>query len=132
MAQKNTRYLCSGKSDMDDVLVSFFLISVSFYSNFNRQTEDIDISSDEEILCDDVESSFESISTDKSTVTITNEIYRRLMKASVDVYKSNEDIKKLNGIISNKDAKIKELQNEISVMKRSVMNMDKLSKVSFQ
>lgn len=97
---------------------SFF----DFYSNFNRQTEN-DISSDEE------EISFDYSDTD--TVTITNEIYQRLMQASVDVYKANENIKKLNGIISYKDAKIKELQKEVSVMKRKVMNMDKLSNVSF-
>lgn len=53
------------------------------------------------------------------------------MKASVDIYGANDTIKDLKDLIRNKDAKIKELQKEVSVMKRKVINMDKLSNVSF-
>lgn len=120
---------------MNDFLYSFVLISVSFYSIFNRLSKSNDISSDTEVSCGiDPESSFESLPTDidTSTVTISNEVYQRLLKASVDVYKANDTIKKLNDSIRNKNAKIKELQKEVSVIKRKVINMDKLPNVSFQ
>lgn len=115
--------------------ILFFLIFVSFYSNFNRLTENNDIASDREVSCDiDPESIFESFSTDidTSTVTISNEVYHKLMRASVDIYKANDTIKNLKDLIRNKDAKIIELQKEVSVIKPKVINMDKLSNVSFQ
>lgn len=66
-----------------------------------------------------------------NTVTITNEIYQRLLKDSVDMYKANDSIKRLNNLIRTKDATIEHLQNEVSIINRKLLNMDKLSNVSF-
>lgn len=133
--QKKMRYLCLGKSYMSDFLDSLFPISFLFCRNFNRLFQNNDISSDRDISCSiDSESSFESSSIviDTSTVTISNEVYQRLLKASTDVYKANDTIEKLKDTIRKKDAKIEEIQKECSVLKRNAINWNQLSIVSFQ
>lgn len=71
-----------------------------------------------------------SESPDISTMkTISLEVYQRLVKASVDVFKQGDAIQKLNGLIADKDATIKRLQNEISTLNRNVKNMAHLSNV---
>lgn len=64
-----------------------------------------------------------------ATKTISSELYQRLLRASVDVYKQKDTIQKLKDLNSDKDLTIQRLKNEVSTLKRKVINMDHLSAV---
>lgn len=64
-----------------------------------------------------------------NTVTIPNEVYQRLLKASVDVFKAKDTIKRLNDLICSKNDIIDRLKEENSTLNRKVINMDHLSNV---
>lgn len=62
-------------------------------------------------------------------MTISSELYKKLVQHSVDVLKLEDTVQKLNDLISDKDVTIQQLKNEISTINRKVKNMDHLSAV---
>lgn len=66
--------------------------------------------------------------TTQNNVTISNEIYKRLVDASVEVLRLENTVKKKNSLIAKKDAEIEKLKASIEKEKNYLANLSPVSK----
>lgn len=91
-----------------------------------ENTNELDLKSDDSndsFLNADFTHTHES-SQDKISISIEN--YRKLLQATVDLYKANGTIAKLESVIQKKDARITQLETQLNKK-----NYEGLSQVSF-
>lgn len=90
-----------------------------FYST-GRFQDTVDSDYADEISCDQEPS---PTNDGTKTVTISMENYKRLLKASVDLYKAKD-------VINVRNDRIEQLKKEVSILKEKTKNMERLSIVS--